>query len=247
MWNGEEQVNVEQNIISRVLKAQQSIDAADDLIRDYFPFIKSETAKSIGRIPVEGKDDELSIALMGFHEAIENYDQGKGAFLNFASLVIKRRIIDFLRQENQFRHHVSWENTIKGDEMYDSKHVTGNDAFDGRETLKWEIGQLTADLDRLGITISDVVADCPKYDKVIAGCREVIDYLISEPEQMETLVETGKLPAKQLIENTSIKKKTLDKHRKYLVALSVIYFRGYDCMIGHVAEVFKSKKGGKCR
>ena len=31
-------------IIDRVMEAQHDLDAADNLIRDYLPFIKSETA-----------------------------------------------------------------------------------------------------------------------------------------------------------------------------------------------------------
>ena len=235
----------ELNIISRVLEAQHNIDKADDLIRDYFPFIKSETAKTIGRIPVEGKDDELSIALMGFHEAIESYNREKGAFLSFASLVIKRRIIDFLRHENQFRQHVSLEDVMNDEERYNINHISEEDEVADRETLKWEIKQLTDDLRNFGITFSDVAKNSPKYEKSVKDCRKAVNYLTDNPEIMRVLFETGKLPIKQIAGETLVKRKTLEKHRKYLVTVSVIYFKGYDCMIEHLAEVFKFTKGGK--
>ena len=237
-------MNEEQNIINRVLYAQHNIDEADALIRDYFPFIKSETAKIMGRIPVEGKDDELSIALMGFHEAIESYEQGKGAFLKFAALVIKRRIIDFIRHENQSVQQVSLENTVL-EEINNTEYKYDEDNIVDREAVKWEIVQLTNKLGNIGITISDVASDCPKYEKAITGCRQVVEYLIDRPEQMEILLETGKLPIRQIIEETKVKKKTIEKHRKYLVALAIIYYEKYECMTAHMSEVFKTKKGGK--
>lgn len=56
--------------------------AADAFIRTYMPFIKAETAKFLRRPPVEGHDDELSIAMIAFHEAIQSYSQVREPFLN---------------------------------------------------------------------------------------------------------------------------------------------------------------------
>jgi F0F1-type ATP synthase delta subunit len=49
-------------IAKAVLQAQTDPNAADDLIAQYLPFIRTETAKFIKRIPQEGLDDELGIA-----------------------------------------------------------------------------------------------------------------------------------------------------------------------------------------
>lgn len=232
-------------IIDRVMEAQHDLDAADNLIRDYLPFIKSETAKSIGRIPIEGNDDELSIALMAFHEAIEGYNQNKGAFLSFASLVIKRRIIDFLRQENKYKQTVAWDDTIIEEEDSNIEPVSGSEMIENRESLKWEITQLAQELEHFEITISDVAANCPKQEKSISNCKQVITYLLNEPDQMKDLMKTGKLPVTDIINEIGVKKKTLERHRKYLVALAVIYWRGYEGLVNHLTEVFKIKKGGK--
>ncbi len=48
-----------------------------------------------------GIDEELSIALMAFNEAIDGYDTSKGSFLSFAKLVINRRLIDYLRKKTK--------------------------------------------------------------------------------------------------------------------------------------------------
>ena len=74
----------EKELLARVRAAKGSARAADDLVRDYLPFIKSETAKFMGRPPREGADDELGIAMFAFHEAVVAYDRGRGAFLPLA-------------------------------------------------------------------------------------------------------------------------------------------------------------------
>ena len=85
------------DILAHVAAAQGDMRAADDLVRQYLPFIKSETAKFIHRPPTEGVDDELSIAMFAFHEAVLRYSREKGAFLSFAALNIRNRLIDYIR------------------------------------------------------------------------------------------------------------------------------------------------------
>jgi DNA-directed RNA polymerase specialized sigma subunit len=43
------------------------------------------------------QDDEWSVALTAFAEAIEHFETDKGSFDTFAKLVIKRRLIDYER------------------------------------------------------------------------------------------------------------------------------------------------------
>ena len=59
------------------------------------PFIKAETTKFLKRPPIEGHDDELSIAMIAFHEAIRGYSCTRGAFLKYAALLIRSHLIDF--------------------------------------------------------------------------------------------------------------------------------------------------------
>ena len=64
-------MNVEHPVIQEVYVAKGSMREADLLIQKYLPFIKKETAKFLQRPPIEGQDDELSIAMLAFHEAVQ--------------------------------------------------------------------------------------------------------------------------------------------------------------------------------
>ena len=87
--------------------AKADTEAADGLIRQYMGFIRSETAKFIHRIPQEGRDDELSIAMLAFHEAVMSYEKTRGAFLKYAARGIRNRLIDYYRAEKRHRGNVS--------------------------------------------------------------------------------------------------------------------------------------------
>ena len=96
----------EHQIIRAVYAAKEDLQKADDLIRDYIPFIRSEASKCISRLCTE-QDDEYSIAMIAFHEAILGYERGRGAFLSYASMLIRSRIIDFQRKETRHQGHIS--------------------------------------------------------------------------------------------------------------------------------------------
>ena len=91
----------EHKIIQQVYAAKEDVEAADRLIGIYMPFIKAETAKYLKRPPVEGHDDELSIAMIAFHEAIGGYSRVRGAFLKYAAMLIRSRLIDYSRRERR--------------------------------------------------------------------------------------------------------------------------------------------------
>ena len=71
------------------------------------PFIKTETTKFLKRPPIEGHDDELSIAMITFHEAIGGYTRTRGAFLKYAAMMIRSRLIDYSRREQRHSRVIS--------------------------------------------------------------------------------------------------------------------------------------------
>lgn len=101
-------MNDEHKIIQQVYAAKEDMEAADRLIGAYMPFIKAETAKFLKRPPMEGHDDELSIAMIAFHEAIRGYSRSRGAFLKYAAMLIKSRLIDYHRRSRSTAMSFLW-------------------------------------------------------------------------------------------------------------------------------------------
>ena len=63
-------VRTEHDIVSQVQSAKTDAEAADALIRQYMGFIRSETVKFLHTAPENGHEDELSIAMLAFYEAV---------------------------------------------------------------------------------------------------------------------------------------------------------------------------------
>ena len=99
-------------IMTQVYRAKKDNAAADEMIEAYMPFIKAETAKFINRSP-DQSDDELSIAMFAFYEAIRGYSRLKGSFLKFAALKIRNRLIDFYRREKDIGYRYLSMNSLR--------------------------------------------------------------------------------------------------------------------------------------
>ena len=193
-------VQTEHSIVSQVLAAKTDTDAADELIRQYMGFIRAETVKWIHTAPENGHEDELSIAMLAFYEAILAYEKGRGAFLPYAARAIKNRLIDHYRSEKRHGHvislHVPLGDALNGGELLDTLPDTRDEvgAFEVRTATQQEIQEFGAQLADFGISFSDVADNCPRQERTLAACRRVLDHARSHPELLDRLVETGRLP-----------------------------------------------------
>lgn len=239
-------MQAEQQLIDRVRDAQESMEQADELIRAYMPFIRSETSKYLGRICTE-HDDEMSIAMIAFHEAVRGYARGRGTFLKYAALTIRSRLIDYHRAEARHRGTISMETPVNDGEstIADELPAQGNHAEEivYREATRQEIAELAAVMSEFGISFTDVAENCPRQERTLNACQRVLKYAIAHPGIPEDLLRTKKLPLAQLAQGAGVERKTLERHRKYIVALLLIQTNGYEIIRGHLKRAVSAKGG----
>ncbi len=233
----------EHEIIGQVYAAKEDVQAADDLIRVYMPFIKAETAKFLKRLPIEGRDDEISIAMIAFHEAICGYSRSRGSFLKYAAMLIRSRLIDYVRKEQKHSRVISLdapsgEDEISlGETLADKKDPNGETEI--REATRSEIQELTRQMNAFGVSLSDVAENSPRQQRTLEACQKTLQYAKEHPELLEELLKTKKLPIARLVSGSGVDRKTIERHRKYLVALLLIYTNGYEIIRGHLKQIMK--------
>ena len=209
----------EHSIVQRVYLAKGDMMAADDLISDYLPFIKAQVTKVMKRPLNVNQDDEYSIAMIAFHEAINGYSKTRGSFLNYAAMLIRNRIITL-------------EESIPDDEYQEENLVI-------REATKEEILELSQQMTEFGVSLTDVAESSPKQERTLTSCKEVIAYAKDNEEIMKEFLRTKRLPLSKILEGVDVPRKTIERHRRYVVALLLIYSNGYEIIRGHLAEVMK--------
>ena len=233
----------EHSIVQRVYLAKGDMIAADDLISDYLPFIKAQVTKVMKRPLNVNQDDEYSIAMIAFHEAINGYSKTRGSFLNYAAMLIRNRIIDYWRKNNRHNQIISLNTPVNDDASTLEESIPDNEYQEEnlviREATKEEILELSQQMTEFGVSLTDVAESSPKQERTLTSCKEVIAYAKDNEEIMKEFLRTKRLPLSKILEGVDVPRKTIERHRKYVVALLLIYSNGYEIIRGHLAEVMK--------
>ncbi|MBE3519556.1 MAG: RNA polymerase sigma-I factor [Firmicutes bacterium] len=211
---------------SRVARARDGDTLArDKLIRDYTPFVLKVVSSVTGRYISLDKDDEASIGLLAFNEAIDAYTSKRAGFLAFAATVIKRRVIDHYRRENNWKRMVQAEarrNDSNGNVSY--ANVVAED-IDWQEALERrdEIERWKEHLSRCGITLDDLIRATPKHQDARERILRVAEILAQHRHIAEKIESLGRLPIDDILEllpdDIRVSRKTLQRHSTYIVGI----------------------------
>lgn len=86
-----------------------STENLDQLVKKHMAFLIRTTSHFTGKYVSIENDEEFSIALMAFTEAVTKYDEDRGNFLGFAKLVIESRLKTYLWKKRNESSEVSLE------------------------------------------------------------------------------------------------------------------------------------------
>lgn len=214
----------------RIRIAKDSRKETEHLLMDYLPFIKKNI---IGmNHGVIDYDDMLVIGMMAFTQSVQSYHAEKGTFLAYASKVIKNRIIDEERRE--LKHSSKFILLHRENENGEVKaEPEEQDAVDQyqreleRKALAEEINDFSTELTKYQIQFSELPRVCPKHKKSRELCSDLAMEIKNHPELSEAFVRKHRLPQAELALKFHISVKTIEKHRKYIVAMVVLMMGDY--------------------
>ena len=232
----------EQTVEARVARARDGdIHARDDLIRDYTPFILKTAASSVKRYVVLGEDDEASVALSAFNEAIDAFKSKRPGFLAFAATVIRRRLIDYYRKQSRQREipystmDATGVNRNDREGFLDPSCLTYTTAdWQAAVERRDDIENWKDTLNKFGLTIGQVVQSYPKTQ----GRTERAMYMarcIAESTKLRRLFfKTRKIPIDELLaqvpENMRVSRKTIERQKVYITAVALAMSGDYPSM-----------------
>ena len=233
----------------RAVAALSSEEELEGFIKDSRHFILKQASAAAGRF-ITDSDDEWSVALMAFSEALNAYDLSKGNFYPFASVVIKRRVVDLLRRDQRRKNEIPAD--TGGTEFLDpsddpsssiSSEVMKKEALLAEEKeaervrseeIKDEIQELSRLFSEYGFSFMDLTECSPKAGKTKDSTALAIRTLLSSPEMMGSLKEKKVLPMKELTEKSGVSRKIIDRHRRYVIACALILGGSYPLVAGYI-------------
>ena len=217
--------------LAQVQQGQETI--REEMIERYLPFILKTTSRLCKRYVRLGLDDEVSVALLAFNEALNKYDlEQNTSFFAFAEAVIKRRIIDYFRKESRGNKEIPWSAVTGDEEEYDSAYqldrLTWDQAYSRqfedeiKAMRREEIMEYQKQLEYYGISLRELAETSPKHQDARTAAFEVARLISRNERFYKHLNKTTALPMKELENEVKVSRKTLERQRKYIIALTVI-------------------------
>lgn len=237
------QMNKEQ-VESLVQQIQQGDEKArNDFLKKYQPFVGQVASKVCKRYIDPAHDDEFSVALEAFNEALHQFRQGKGSsFFSFADLVIRRRVIDYIRKESRRRKHTySFDETMEvegngnGENQYEVEASTLQYALDQEASMRREeIAHFQERLQEYGIRLLELPDNTPKHVDARQNAVEIAKTVVGHPELRKRLLQKKRLPMKELMDHIGMSRKTVERNRNYIIAVALILIEDYQYLRSYV-------------
>ena len=239
----------------RIQEAKTSELALNELVASHKQWILRVAAEAAHHY-VTDSDDEWSIALMAFHEAVQGYDGEKGSFKALAAVVIRRRITDYLRSEGRHSAEIVvmpgafdgelGEEEAGGVNLSVQQKVAEDSLQDAKEDragrARAEIEEMQEILGAYGFSFFDL-ADCsPKAEKTKRSCGQAVRTLLARAALLALMRLKRLLPIKELSEASGVIRKILERHRKYIIAATEILDGDFPILASYMEFI---RRGGE--
>lgn len=212
-------------------QAQQGNERSrQEIIEGSRGFLQRVTSRICKRM-VTWNDDEMSISLIAFNEAITKYQRAQNDhFYSFARMIIQSRLIDYFRKEGRQQAILSLDDMAvdQDGQEYEASPAEVKQAWEQyqeeqriQERLE-EIQIYSERLGEFGIGLEELEAVSPDRADARKNLLQVAREFVKYPDLVDLLLKTKQLPLKRMGDFAMVSRKTVERGRKYLIALIVI-------------------------
>lgn len=217
--------------------------ARNEVLRSYSPFVLRVASTAAKRYIHKETDEEYSIALLAMNEAIDRFETKRNTnFLSFAETVIRRRLIDYFRSQQRNRQVKLWsefdvqdneDNTVNYAEVESA--VTAHALATERADTAHEIEEYNQALADFGLSFQELTQVAPKHADARENAIEVARTIVANDDLLNYVRERKSLPLKALHGKTTVSRKTLERQRKYILAIIVLLCGEFDYLQAYIS------------
>lgn len=229
--------------LQRILRLARAGDAEarEALLEHSKPFVARVAGRQARRYLAWENDEELSVALLAFNEAVDAWREDAGAgFLGFAQILIRRRLVDHFHRQSRHRAEGLDDPRLAEDgslHRLAQLNLARRNEEEGRAA---DLEELAGALARFGFGLRDLAQAAPRRSDAKRALALAALELASDAELMARAYATGQLPLREMAPRVRVSRKTLERGRRYLIALAVILDRRLD----HLEEYLKPLLAG---
>lgn len=194
------------------------------LIEEYMPFIIKTISKVTNKYVSIENDEELSISLLAFNEAVQKYNNESGPFLPFAQLVITSRLKNYFKKENKNNNHVSIEKLQEeGIQINDSL----KNPIEDRSILLKEITLLKEEIDSFGFSLEDLAKEAPKHSDTRNNALELSKKVSKDEPLTDFMYIKKRLPIKQISLKYCVSEKVIKGSKRFIITGIIIFHKNF--------------------
>jgi RNA polymerase sigma factor len=222
---------------ARLECARTDKHALSALLRDYMPFVK----KCVSAVFFKGQSraDNLSDAMLAFVHSVQTYKGEYGAFVHYAAVVIRNRLIDNARRELAAQKPLLSLTAQSGETVVAWEADVSLRAFDRVEeekNLRLEIEAVNGEFSQWGFSWPTLLKTCPKQERSRRVCWRIAEAVRESPELLAAILKARHLPITRLAE--TFPRKALEKYHHYIAALIILSQDDYPYVYAFVPRSF---------
>jgi RNA polymerase sigma factor len=209
--------------------------ALGTLLRDYMPFIKK--CVSAVCFKAQSKADNLTDAMLAFARSVQTYKSENGAFMQYAAVVIRNRLIDNARKELAAQkplHSLTALTDEKNAAWEAGMSLRAFDRAEEERNLRLEIEAVNSEFSQWGFSWETLLKKCPKQERSRRIAAHIAEAVHNSPELLAHTLKTRQLPIARLAE--TFPRKALEKYRHYIAALIILSRGDYPYVYSFVPQ-----------
>ncbi|CEN83732.1 sigma factor [Paraclostridium sordellii] len=192
---------------------------SNEFIKEHIPFIIKTINEITGRYICLDNDEEISIGLLAFNEARQKYDYSKGHFLPYAKLVIKSRILNYLRKEKNNNLKESLEKLRE--DGFDFSQELYN-PIENQDILIEEMNILKTTIQDFGFELDDLVEESPKHKDTRNRAIDLSKKINDDNKIKESMYTKRRLPIKEISIKYVISQKIIKGSKKFIITVVIV-------------------------
>lgn len=222
-------VQVVDEKIKKIKQGDRS--AREDFLENYKPFVCKMACKFTGRVLEWGRDEELAVALIALNEAIDRFREETGVpFLAYARIVMLSRLKDYKRRESrktaaqvQLFSSIDESDTVGLNKSWET-YLAEVAAWEREEEIK----EFEGLLNQYNVSFRDLVKCSPRHRDTRQSLMKAAATIAENENLLKELHDNKKLPLAELEKITNISRKTMERGRKYIIAITLLIHKQRD-------------------
>ena len=110
---------------------------------------------------------------------------------------------------------------------------------DGPARTREEITAVQATFSRYGFSFFDLTECSPRAEKTKRACAQAVRVLLENETLLAQMRQKRMLPVKEIVKNSGVSDKVLDRHRRYIIAAAEILSGDYPVLSAYLDFIRK--------